>query len=318
MMRLLLSSVLVLGLLAPAHAQNAEPPSVKVINGSEPVLCAEKDNVTVSLVSDQVRSFSIEAAHPSYIGSIVSDRHAPDWAACDMKDTALSQPQPERITLFETMDTQLVGYRIKDFWAKSDATVSANGKSTSNIQMVQLWKRFNGRLEEILVVYPADGYWRARPFAPSKMSWTAYGSSFLLGPIEVKDRPFVSVKDIAFDDATSSFNLTFVNGNKANVKIAKADDEAVKLDVAFDKPITGGAFATLRSMYITEFNADSARIALREKGKHGWTEGNVMSFKDTEASEVWVGRLVPSRHNTSAPDFTLGPFRTDAKPASKP
>ncbi len=314
-MRPLFALLTVLALSGAAHAQGSDALSVKVTNGSEPVLCAEKDNVTVNLTSDAVRAFRIEASHPTYIGSIVADRHDPDWAACDMKEQALAQPQPERITLYETLDTQLIAYRIKDFWLKSDATVSAAGKSTGNIQMVQLWKRFNGRLEEILVVYPADGYWRARPFAPANMNWTAYGSSFLIGPVEVKERPFVRLKDIAFDDKANRFTLTFADGNSAQMTIAQADNEAVKLDVLFAKPVTGGAFATLRSMYITEFNADGARVALREKGKPGWTEDHVMRFKDTEASEVWVGRLIPSRHNTSAPDFTFGPFRAAPAPA---
>ena len=34
----------------------------------------------------------------------------------------------------------------------------------------------------------------------------------------------------------------------------------------------------------------------------------VMDFKRASAAEVWAGRLVPSRHNTSAPDMVFRDF----------
>ncbi len=64
-----------------AHAQQSvSPPAprppgipVDVINRSEPVLCAEKDNVAIALAATNVRAFRIEAAHPPYIGMIQRD-----------------------------------------------------------------------------------------------------------------------------------------------------------------------------------------------------------------------------------------------------
>ncbi len=91
--------------------------------------------------------------------------------------------------------------------------------------------------------------------------------------------------------------------------------------MAFDKPIAGRPFAMLRSMYITEFNNDVARIALREKGAKGWREDNIMRFDRATATALWAGRLSPSQHNTSSPDmvfngFSEGPTprRTKAEP----
>jgi hypothetical protein len=34
-----------------------------------------------------------------------------------------------------------------------------------------------------------------------------------------------------------------------------------------------------------------------------------MDFKKAEAIEVWAGRTIPSRHNTSAPDMVFRGFR---------
>ena len=59
---------------AAAHAASLDGLPVEITNASEPVLCAEKDNVTLNLTNPQVRSFRIEAAHPAYIGSSPSTR----------------------------------------------------------------------------------------------------------------------------------------------------------------------------------------------------------------------------------------------------
>ena len=50
-------------------AQTADRVSVDVVNGSEPTLCAEKDNVYLKLHSGDVRRFTVEAVHPAYIGT---------------------------------------------------------------------------------------------------------------------------------------------------------------------------------------------------------------------------------------------------------
>ena len=59
------------------------------------------------------------------------------------------------------------------------------------------------------MVYPADGYWRVKPLPPPSLTDTAYGSSFLFGPIEEGTRPFVAIRSIAFEPATMTFRLVF-------------------------------------------------------------------------------------------------------------
>jgi hypothetical protein len=162
--------------------------------------------------------------------------------------------------------------------------------------------------EEVLVLYPQDGYWRLRPLAPQGLAPTAYGSSFLVGPVEVDQRPIVKMKEIAFDPKTKTFALSFERGGSATVAMAKTDQNINALDVTFDKPIDGRPFAALRSMYVTEFNNDVAHIAVREKGAQGWREDGIMTFKRALATDVWTGRVSPSRHNTSSPDMVFNGF----------
>jgi hypothetical protein len=160
----------------------------------------------------------------------------------------------------------------------------------------------------VLVLYPADGYWRIRPLPPAHLGWSAYGSSFLLGPVEVNERPVVNLKEVVFDPKSMTFTITFAKGGTATVAIKNLDRDRITLDVNFDRPVESGPFAALRSMYVTEFNADVARIAAREEGAPSWTESPIMKFGSAKATDIWMGRLVPSRHNTSAPDMMFSRF----------
>src|SRR5690606_17163441 len=139
------------------------------------------------------------------------------------------------------------------------------------------------------------------PLALRPLTNTAYGSSFIVGPIEMQRRPIVKVREVAFEPATRTFSLSFLDGSNATGRMAALDENQMALDVAFDRAISG-PFAMLRSMYVTEFNNDAARIAVREKGAKRWREENIMKFDRANATDVWMGRLSPSQHNTSSPD----------------
>src|SRR5690606_24875995 len=111
---------------------------------------------------------------------------------------------------------------------------------------------------------PQDGYWRMRPKTPTGLDSTVFGSSFLIGPVEEEGRPLVRIKELAFDPETKTFTLAFERGGTATVQVVETDQNRHALHVAFDKAIENGPFAMLRSMYITEFNNDVARVAVRE------------------------------------------------------
>jgi hypothetical protein len=298
-----------------ARAASLDGIAVEVANASEQVLCAEKDNVTLNLTSPDVRRFRVQATHPAYIGALTQDRHAPDFTACQDLSPATTEIRPPRqVTFYEDVETWLTGTTFTNFWRPHDVPFRVGDRIERGLHVVQLWVRRDERAEEVLVIYPADGYWRIRPLPPAHMRWSAYGSSFLVGPVETEGRPLVNIKEIAFDPKAMSFRLTFARGGAATLKVEKLDRDQLALDVTFDQPIAGRPFAALRSMYVTEFNADVARLALREPDAKGWREEPIMSFGRARATDVWAGRLVPSRHNTSAPDMIFNRFQ--AAPAA--
>jgi hypothetical protein len=303
-------ALLALAAAGPVRSASTDSLAVDVTNTSEPVLCAEKDNVAINFASPEVTSFRIEAAHPAYMGTLREDRWEPDWTACDdiSEETSRSAP-PIQTTIFESPDLRLVGLTFETFWRPRDVTFRVGDEPRRNIHMVQLWVRHKDRMEEVLVLYPADGYWRIRPLPPEHLGRNAYGSSFLVGPVEFDQRPVVNISDVAFDPLSKAFSLTFGDGSKGTVAIKDLTSESFNLDIAFDRPIGGNPFAALRSMYVTEFNADVARIAAREEQAKFWREETIMGFRSARATDVWMGRLTPSRHNTSAPDMVFKAFR---------
>jgi hypothetical protein len=320
MRRSLLASAI--GLICIAFASQAPPASaaslgglaVDVTNGSEPVLCAEKDNVTLAFTSPEARAFRIEAAHPAYISTLARDSFEADWTACDMsKDPAHASDVkvPTRTTLYEEPALWVVGWTMPTFWRPATATVRIGDRVARGLHLVQVWMIRPMGGEEVLVFYPQDGYWRIRPLAPDGRAPTAFGTSFLVGPVEVEGRPIVKLDEIAFDPKAKRFDLTFAAGGRASMKMAIVDHNRHVLDVVLDKPLSGRPFAALRSMYITEFNNDVARIAVREAGASGWREDGVMTYKGGKTTDLWAGRTTVSRHNSSSPDMVLSQFARD-------
>ncbi len=315
----LASSVMALTLfagLAAPRAQTFDPNeiAVQIGNKSEPELCAERDNVEINFTSPLVRKFRIQAVHPAYIGTIATDRWAPDFTACDMtKDPVFHADNSRRVTIYETPDLWITGFTFPSFWRPGTVPVKVGARTEQGLHLLQVWVRHRERAEEVLVVYPPDGYWRARPLPFKDMRWTAYGSSFLIGPVEVQERPIVALKEIAFDPDTRTFTLQFVRGGEAKLKIEILDDNRQVLDITYSGAMPEGRpFASMRSMYTTEYNADVAHVAWRTKGGVGWGESPIMQFKGGEATEFWAGRKVPSIHNTSAPDMVFSKFAGEA------
>ena len=309
--RELIVALLLLG-APPARATDAL--AVDVVNASEPTLCAETDNVYLKLQSSEAKRFTIEAAHPAYVGSIVKDQWAPDFTHCDMSGDPAFKFEKRRLTIYETEEWQLVGLTFPSFWRGNQVPVRVGNRIETGFHLLQLWTRYQERAEEVLVLYPADGYWRARPLPPQNLRWSASGSSFLIGPVETSERPFVDIRDVAFDPETRTFTLNFARGGSATLRLDKLDQERIVLDVALGAPVAAGQpFAALRSMFVTEGNADVAQVGWRNKDNPAWTQMPVMTFKNASAAELWAGRTVPSRHNTSAPDMVFRNFSSSGR-----
>ena len=297
----------------PAVNETPDELQVRVENNSVPELCAEKDNIELDFISPRLRHMQIQAVHPSYINTIVSDRWAPDWSSCDLSHDPKFFAQARRRTFWETPEFWMTGYTFQSFWRPNDISIRVGDTVEKGFHLIQLWMWHRERAEEIMVFYPPDGYWRIRPLPFEDMRWTAYGSSFLVGPVETQERPIVAFEEIIFEPDTRSFILKFKRGGQARVVIKNIDQDRLTLDVGFSDAMPGGRpFAALRSMYAMQTMSDAAIVAWRSKRGKGWEEAPVIRFPGASATEVWVGRHLPSRHNLSAPDMVFSKFEGEA------
>jgi hypothetical protein len=304
-----------LGLPCAGAAEPANALAVMVENHSVPTRCAEEDNVYYTLQAPAggpgIGGFRVEATGVPYL-PVLKDSTAPDFTDCSFGQDYAADPHPytpPTATLYEDDQYILKGIVYPDFWRPTVVPVTV-GKLTQNfLHLVQLWKKTAYGPEEFLVFYPNDGYWRLKTLPPVEMREVAYGSSFLLGPIETSTRPFVAYKSVAFDPRALAFTIEFARGGKATITLADIRTNHAAVDVTFDHVMDAGqGLAGLRSMYVTPARSDAAETRWQSTVTAPQQVADIVAFKTASAASVTFGRSVPSRHNTSAPDIGFKGF----------
>jgi len=293
---------------------------VTAINASYPTRCAEEDNVYVKLMSRDVRMFRIEALHPAYIESLVSDRSAPDFSGCSFdgggntKDPVF-EFTPKRMVLWESNELLVMGNTLERFWRSNVVEVGVSGVYRSNIHLIQVYLKDTVQTEhppeEFLVLYPTDGYWRLKPLPVSHLSSGAYGSSFLVGPIKEASRPVVDLLKVQFIPGSRTFELDFRDGSHGTMKIVEINRRRAVLEYSHSRPSRADTpIAAIRSMYVAPDNADASQVSFHRRGERRLLSEDLMEFVRSEVEDIRVGRSVLSKHNASAPDMWFGGFES--------
>lgn len=305
-MRAILSAVLILA----AAAAGAELP-VAVSDRGYLTRCAEKDNVVVAMTAPGARRFEVSARHPAFEARLADVSSAPDFTDCVFPVEPIWDFDPQTHLLHEDATWRLMGHRLEKSWRPELVDVAVGGRVWPGIHLLQLFlKRPEGDVE-FLVLYPSDGYWRPRPLPPLGRSYSPYGASFLIGPVEHERRPLVRLSRVTFDPATVSFGLDFARGGGGRVRVAALGAEELRLEVTLDRPAGPGPTALLSSMFVADDNADVGRMRLRRPGAPLWRSLPPQGFAPEPAAEIAFDKTVPSRHNTLAPDVFFGPFRAE-------
>ena len=295
-------------------AQAADALAVEVINASEPTLCAEKDNVYLKLQSGEARRFTVEAVHPAYAGTIVVDRFAPDFTKCDMSNDPVFKSERRQVTIYETAEWRLVGHTFPT--VSGGRTKCRCGSATGSRTACTCCSsgRAARAADEVLVLYPADGYWRARPMPPANLRWSAYGSSFLIGPVETEGRPLVDIKDVAFDPETKTFTLNFVRGGSATLRLEKLDDERMVLDVNLPQPVARAAVrgAALDVRERRQFRRGARRLARQRQPSLAAGAGDGLQARQRGRALGRAARAVAPQHQRArhgVPRISAAPTR---------
>ena len=291
------------------------PVQAEFINASQPTLCAEEDNVYVKVVGTGISAFRIVAEHPPYIASVVKDSTEPDFTNCDMSNDPVFKFEPRTVTLYEDAHTRLVGHAFPTFWRPESVDFRVGDRVERGLHLVQLVRLAvpgpepKPRDVEILVLYPSDGYWRPKPLPPSTLPDSAYGSSFLFGPVEHDGRPYVALREVTFDPVRENFDLVFRDGSRGRLAITEVSRKQLVLSMSLDTPVSSGRpFAALRSMFVTTEQADVSLVAWNAGAAGKPSTAPVLSFGGIRAPAARFGRSEPSHHNLSAPDIVFDGF----------
>ena len=292
---------------APGAAPDAAV-EVEFADASRPTRCAEEDNVHVPVSGDGIASFRIVAEPPPYIVSVVEERSAPDFTDCDMSGDPVFRFAPRTVVLHEDPRLRIVGHAFETFWRPESVELRIGGRVERGLHLVQVIRRGPPRDVEVLVVDPSDGYWRAKPLPPAPPPDTAYGSSFLVGPVETRGRPMVALQRIDVDPATLSFGLAFADGRRGTLAVVEASPARTALAVTLEPPLPAGRpFAALRSMYVREDQSDVALARHPADGPPA-VRAPIVGFGGFRAASARFGREARSNHNLGAPDMVFRDF----------
>jgi hypothetical protein len=311
--RALVLAMLLASALSPGIAA---PVSVTVSNHSRTTACAEEDNVSLQLQAPGITRLRVEALPPPYLDRVDRDITTPDFSGCHF-DGGTHPTDPAyrfregRVVLHDGPLWRIVGLTLPTFWRPQRVPVRIGQRTVRGIHLLQVFAKTNDTSppREVLVLYPADGYWRIKPVPAPRFGDGVYGSSFLLGPMVDEGRPVVNIASIRIETRPLVLRLRFADGGQARVAVAEAGRERTALDVSFAPPLNRATpFATLRSMHVAPDNADVSEVRWRQDANAAPQVQPLEAVQHIEAIDVRFGRSSPSRHNTSAPDLRFYGF----------
>jgi hypothetical protein len=287
-----------------ALAAFAEPPLTTAHNLSTSTLCAEEDNVDIP-ISGPVGAFVIEATHPTYDVGI--DNCQADFRNCPSSGGGDFVFSPGEWKLYDDGVTVVVAVRLEHWWRPNGMTFAVDdGAPVDNVHYVRIHRRIAGTSEypEFLALY-MDGSLRLIPQPPVGRPFVCYGSSVLIGPAVNDPRPIAEIASARYLSATQTLELTYRSGGTARLDVSEVDRAHAKVTVHAGYP-TGEQqpFATLRSMYVTDGNADVDHVRFLDEAGTEETEP-ILGFTEATGRDWFFHRVTRSAHNTSAPDITV-------------
>lgn len=291
------------------------PSAALVVNASRVTQCAEEDNVYVKLSGDGLRGMRIEARQPSYIAQLQVDDSKADFTDCHFKDSEnpVYHFEPKRVVLWEDEHYLMIGNTYASYWRPDQVDVVIEGKVTHGIHLIQLHLKDKSEPKqgayEFLVLYPPDGYWRAKPIPSLPMTASTYGTSFLVGPIKEGARPVVELAKVEFVPSEMTFRIDYEDGSHGAMHLLEIDRQRLALEYEHDRPQPASQpLAAIRSMFVTPERADTAEVSWRASPAGKLTTEGLSTFQRAAAYDVAFGRSAVSRHNPSAPDMWFGAF----------
>jgi hypothetical protein len=284
--------------------RKSTPLTATCVNHSTPTGCAEEDNVNIPLRSRSVRSFVIEATHPRY--AVATDNCEADFTNCPASGGPNYPFTPGVFKVFDDGKTVVEAVREPSWWRPSGMTASADARPRiDEIHYVRIYRKIPGVAEwpQFFVLY-ADGNLRLVPHPPVGARSVCFGSSVIVGRAPIRSRPIAEVASVNYVSVSKTLQVTYKAGGSATLSLGQVSRKRARVVVTVRYPTRTDPFATLRSMFVSNRNADVDHVR--------WTDASgvlrtkpVARFRRGEGREWFFFRRTPSRHNTSAPDMRI-------------
>ncbi|MCH8069121.1 MAG: hypothetical protein IID16_07665 [Candidatus Marinimicrobia bacterium] len=271
-------------------------------NQSISTLCAEDDNINIPFSGD-VTSFVIEATHPSY--EVGTDICTPDFSNCPPPEPG--HPfTPCVYKLFDDGETVIEAVREAEWWRPNGMEVSVDaGTPVTDIHYVRVYRKIAGANEwpQYFVIY-MDGNLRLIPHPPVGVTSVCFGSSVIIGPASIALRPIAEITSARYVSASKSMEVLYQTGGSATLDLQEVNRTIARVPITVNYPTSTLPFATFRSMFVINGNADVDHVLWRNTSG-ALHDDPIMTFSGGEGTEWFFYRSSWSQHNTSAPDIRI-------------
>ncbi len=292
----------------------AAPASVTVSNHSRTTACAEEDNVSLHLQAPASRAPARRGAAAPYLDRVDRDVTTPDFSGCNFDggahptDPAYRFREAPWSCCTTARDGASSGSRCRPSGARSGCRcASASARCAASICCRCSRRPATPSPREVLVLYPADGYWRIKPVPAPRFGDGVYGSSFLLGPVVDDGRPVVNIASIRIETRPLVLRLRFADGGQARVAVVEASRARERWTCRCASVASRDTVRHLRSMHVAPDNADASEIRWRQDANAAL---QVQPLETVAAHRGDRRALRPQRpsRGTSAPDLRYRDF----------
>ena len=236
-------------------------------------------------------------------GSSVNASGKFDYLKLDKRDEG-GESSP--ITVFNNGETIIEAIIIDFWWLYPKGMVIKNlhnNQEWRNITYFRIYRKIPGtnNFSQLFVLYQ-DGNSRILPFPPNGIDWIPFGSSVIIGPTTSNSvRPYASIIRVNINAISLAMEIHYESGAKATATLQyTATSTTIHVDDISYTTTSLTPFATFRSMWVADGNADVDRVQTSRNTWHvqyGWQSISASSFK--------FYRSCVSNHNTLSPDIII-------------
>ena len=179
------------------------------------------------------------------------------------------------------------------------------GTPVTDIHYVRVYRKIAGANEwpQYFVIY-MDGNLRLIPHPPVGVTSVCFGSSVIIGPASIALRPIAEITSARYVSASKSMEVLYQTGGSATLDLQEVNRTIARVPITVNYPTSTLPFATFRSMFVINGNADVDHVLWRNTSG-ALHDDPIMTFSGGEGTEWFFYRSSWSQHNTSAPDIRI-------------